>query len=85
MIYFVEFTKKADKQFSKIDKSMRERLIAVLYRCRIRPYDHAERLIGSPYFKLKVGEYRLLLDIDNRKLTIFVIEVGHRKNIYKKL
>jgi len=85
MIYSVGFTRKADKQFSKLDKTTKERIIAVIYRCRIRPYDHVERLIGSDYFKLKVGKYRILLDIDNKKLTFFVIEVGHRKNIYKRI
>lgn len=33
---------------------------------------------------IEVGDYRIIMDIDNNKLTILVLKAGHRKNIYQK-
>jgi mRNA interferase RelE/StbE len=40
------------------------------------------KLVGDPGYKLRVGDYRVIIDIDNKKLTILVLKAGHRKNIY---
>jgi len=72
------------KQLEKLEKGIRERIIKTLERIRIRPFPHIKRLVGIPYFSLRVGEYRIILDIKNKELIILVIEVGHRRNIYKK-
>ncbi|MDD5086545.1 MAG: type II toxin-antitoxin system RelE/ParE family toxin, partial [Candidatus Nanoarchaeia archaeon] len=60
------------------------RIVSTLKRIRIRPYSHIKKLVGSNYFRLRVGDYRVILDIIENKLIIHVIEVGHRKNIYKR-
>jgi len=83
-MYTIEFSKIAEKQFSKLEKDLQIRIINVLERIKIRPHSFIERLVGVPYFKLRVGNYRLILDIQQDKLIIFVIELGHRKNIYKE-
>lgn len=83
-MFDIEFSKTAFKQLSKLEKDIQSRIISVLERIRIRPYPHVKRLVGSPYFRLRAGDYRVILDIQKNKLVIFVIEVGHRKNIYRK-
>jgi len=82
-MYEIEFSITAEKQFKNLEKSIQIRILSVLERIRIRPYPHVKKLVGSPFFRLRVGEYRVILDIKNDKLIVFVIEVGHRKNIYK--
>ncbi len=42
------------------------------------------RAVDSPYFRLGVGDYRVIMDIRDNELKIFVIEMAHRKKIYKK-
>jgi mRNA interferase RelE/StbE len=81
-MYSVEFSETADKQLSKLPKEIQIRIVSSLERIRIRPQAHVLRLVGSPYFRLRVGDYRVILDIREDKLIVFVIEVGHRKNIY---
>jgi mRNA interferase RelE/StbE len=83
-MYNIEFSKTAEKRIYKLKKDIQIRIISTLERIRIRPYPHVKKLIGSPYFILRVGEYRIILDIKEDKLIIFIIELGHRKNIYKK-
>jgi len=82
-MYEVEFSLSAKKQLDKLDNNTKIRIISTLERCRIRPHASIKKLIGSPYFILRIGQYRLILDIKEDKLIIFVIELGHRKNIYK--
>ncbi len=82
-MYSIEYSKEAIKQLYKLEKETQKRIVAALDRIQIRPYPHVVKLVGCPYFRLRVGKYRVILKIVDNKLQIFVIEVGHRKNIYK--
>jgi mRNA interferase RelE/StbE len=82
-MYSVEFSKLAEKQFDKLTRDIQERIISVLERIRIRPDDFVEKLVGEPGYKLRVGDYRVFIDIIHDKLIILVIKLGHRKNVYK--
>lgn len=82
MMYDIIFSEKASKQFYKLEKLLQERIISSLERIRIRPEAYITKLVGDPAHKLRVGDYRILLDIDQGKLIILVIKIGHRKNIY---
>lgn len=77
------FTEESKKFLKKLNKQHSNRIIASLERCKIRPHAHVKKLVSSPYFRLRVGDYRVILDIKAGKLIIIVVELGHRKNIYK--
>ena len=83
-MYEVILTQKAENQLKKLEQNIQERIIAVLERVRIRPEIYFQRLVGEKLYKLRVGDYRVIADINNTKLIIFIIKVGHRKNIYDK-
>ena len=85
MSYEIFFTDTSRKQFKKLEKNVQERIIKTLERIRIRPEVHVKKLIGDPGYRLRVGEYRVIIDIYKDKLIILVIKIGHRKNIYKNL
>lgn len=78
------FSETAIKQLKKLEKNVCKRIISKLEMIRIRPEAYAEKLVGLPGYKLRVGDYRVILDIDRGNLVILVIKVGHRKDIYKK-
>lgn len=84
MTYEIFFTDKASKQLKRLEKDDRERIIKSLERIRIRPEAYVTKLIDDPGYRLRVGDYRVILDIKKEKLIILVLMVGHRKNIYKK-
>jgi len=63
---------------------MQERIISALERIRIRPETYVTKLVGDPGYKLRVGDYRVIMDIDKGNLLILVIKVGYRRNIYEK-
>lgn len=85
MTYQIFFTDKALKQLKKLEKGDQERIIKSIERIRIRPESHITKLVGDPGYKLRVGNYRIILEIEKEKLIILVLIVGHRKNIYKKI
>ncbi|MBL7206095.1 MAG: type II toxin-antitoxin system RelE/ParE family toxin [Candidatus Aenigmarchaeota archaeon] len=84
-MYNVIFSKKAGKEFDKLEKIIQKRLVSVIKRIRIRPEAFVRKLVGGPYYRLRVGEYRVILDIRKGELIILVISIGHRRNIYKSL
>ena len=81
-MYEILFSLKAKKQFLKLEKTSQERIISALERIRTRPEFFITKLVGDPGYKLRVGDYRVIMDIDKNNLIILVIKVGHRKNIY---
>ncbi|MFZ3385253.1 MAG: type II toxin-antitoxin system RelE/ParE family toxin [Candidatus Methanoperedens sp.] len=84
MTYEIIFSDKAFRQLKKLGKKIQERIIAVLERIRIRPEAYVTKLVDDPGYKLRVGDYRVIMDIENNKLKILVLKVGHRKNIYDR-
>ena len=84
--YRVVFEKNAIKQLSKIDKSQK----VMLYSYIEKTLQGTEnpRMLGSSlkgtlksYWRYRIGDYRIIADINDSEIVIIVIEVGHRKEI----
>ena len=75
---------KEKRQIKKLTSNVRDRILNSLERIKIRRFHFVKRKEGTPYYILRIGEYRVILDIKQDKLLILVIEIGHRKKIYKK-
>ncbi len=84
-MYEITFSDSALRQLKKLEKQTQERIVRVLERIRIRPEDYVQKLVGDPGYKIRVGDYRVIIDFDHEKLHILVIKVGHRKNVYDKI
>ena len=84
LLYEIVFSQKAKKQLFKLERSIQERIISALERIKIRPESYITKLVGDPGYKLRVGDYRVIMDIDKSKLLVLIIKIGHRKNIYEK-
>jgi len=84
MTYEIIFSERAYKQLKKLEREVQVRIITALERIRIRPSAHLIKLVGDPGYRLRVGEYRVIVDIDSKKLHILILKVGHRKAIYSK-
>ena len=84
MTYDIIFSDKALKQLKKLDRTVQERIITALERFRIRPGSYVTKLVRDPGYRFRVGDYRVIMDIDNNVLHILVLKVGHRKKIYDR-
>ena len=83
-MYEILFSTKAEKFLDRLDHKNRERIILAVEKLRIRPEAHITKLVGINTYKFRVGEYRLIIDLNRKELLILVIKIGHRKDIYKK-
>ncbi|MBA3045956.1 MAG: type II toxin-antitoxin system RelE/ParE family toxin [Candidatus Thermoplasmatota archaeon] len=72
------------KQMNKLDRSIVKRIYEAVDKLENDPSRWVSRLVNSPYYKMTVGDYRVILDIQGKQLRVLVVKVGHRKNIYKK-
>ncbi len=61
MTYEIFFSEKALKQLKKLNRNTQERIISALERIRIRPETYVTKLVGDPGYKLRVGDYRVIL------------------------
>ena len=84
MTYSLLYSKKAEKQLLKMETIHRQRILSVLERIRIRPHSFVVKLSSTGLFRLRVGDYRIIMKIFDTEIIILVVDVGHRKNIYRK-
>ena len=82
MTYDLLFSDLAMKQLLKLEKETRERIIAPLERIRIRPEVYVRKLVGDEGYRLRVGNYRIIVDLDKEKFIILVLRMGHRRNVH---
>lgn len=83
-MYKVVIPNDVERQLKKLDHQVQTRILSTLERIKIRPEDFVEKLVGELGYKLRVGDYRVFLDIFQDDLIILLIEISHRKNAYKK-
>jgi len=83
-MYSLIFEKRALEQFNNLEKDIKERIWNKLQQCKENPFRFLEHLEEIDGFKLRVGDYRVIVDVDNIIKIIKVLKVGHRKNIYEK-
>ena len=84
MTYRLIFSDKSVKQLEKLEKTTYERIISKLEQIQIRPFKYVKKLVGNPHFSLRVGDYRVILRITSKELVVFVVELAHRKKVYKR-
>ena len=85
LLYEIILSKRVEKFLDKLKSKDRERIILSLDKLRIRPESYLKRLVGEKSYKFRVGNYRLIVDLQKDKLLVLVVDVGHRKKIYKKM
>lgn len=78
------FDEKALEFLEKLEKTKRKRIFNRIAFTKENPLHYFERLSGRSEFKLRVGDYRVIADIDETTKKIFVLLIGQRKKIYKK-
>jgi len=85
--YRVEVTKSAAKALKKIPKSDQNRIIAKIDALAIElPDPDITKMKGNnPFHKMRIGNYRIIYEIQNKTMVILIVKIGHRKDIYRNL
>lgn len=89
MAWSIEYTETAKKRLRKLDKATAGRIVDFMD-ARIaggeNPRDTGKALSGpkfGTYWRYRVGDYRILCDIQDDVLRILVIEIGNRREVYR--
>jgi len=86
MKYSVLVERYAQKQIMKLDKKMIPLIKTAIAGLadNPRPYGY-KKLKGEDAYRIRVGDYRVIYEIDDNITMVTVVSVGHRKDLYKKL
>jgi len=79
----VEYSEESLFQLRGLDTPVAKRIIQKIESTRSDPHRFFVRLVGRTEFKLQVGDYRVIANIEESRRVIIVRSLGHRKNIYK--
>lgn len=84
MSYQLIIPKTVQKQIDKLSLNIQEKVIKTLISLKenARP-QNSLKMKNSPGYRLRVGEYRILYDINDTAQTITLRRIGHRKDIYR--
>lgn len=89
MVWKVELSRPAERDLDKLDPQIARRILAFLH-SRVAPLDDprsiGEALSGSrlgEFWKYRVGDYRIIANIEDGQLRVLVIRIGNRREIYR--
>jgi len=89
MAWAVELSEEADRELGKLDPQHRKRILKFLYQRAAKlddPRSIGEALHGSrfgEFWRYRVGDHRLICKIEDDRLIVLVLRVGHRREIYR--
>jgi mRNA interferase RelE/StbE len=82
--YRIELKKSVQKDFESIPKKDLQRIIVAIMALADNPRPpQSKKLSGLEQYRLRQGNYRILYYIEDDVLVVFVVAVGHRKDIYR--
>lgn len=84
MSWEIIWSEKSVKQLKKMDVKNAQKIFDAVQDCIKNPFQTVTRLTNSSFYRLQVGNYRVILDLQQSKMIIFVVETDHIGQIYKK-
>ena len=82
--YKIEIKKSAAKEISKLPKVVIKRIVNKIQALSEDPRPNGcKKLSGAEKYRIRIGVYRVLYSIVDEKLVIYIVKVGHRKEIYE--
>lgn len=86
----VKFSPTADRQFEKLDPSVRRSINRYILQHLVtegNPKRFGKPLTGNlkEFWRYRIGDYRLICEIQDHKLTIIALKIAHRRDVYKNI
>jgi mRNA interferase RelE/StbE len=84
MTYRVEISRRAAKAVSSLDKALRRKILAAIEGLSGNPRPvGCKKLAGQEAWRIRVGDYRVVYEIHDQTLLVLVVDIGHRREIYR--
>ncbi len=87
MAYRIELTPRAQRDFKALDGSVRGRIKQRIESLAANPYPQGIKKIEGEdeLYRLRVGDYRILYQVQGKVLLVLVVGIGHRRDIYRRI
>lgn len=82
MPFEIIWSDSASRQLQKLDRQVARRIFDKVGELARDPFRNVRRLAGEPYYRLRVGDYHVILRVRENELQVLVLKVGHRESVY---
>jgi mRNA interferase RelE/StbE len=85
MLYSIQFTPRAQRDFSTLDRAIQQRLRRHIDQLAENPFPigakklHAE----APFYRIRVSDYRVIYQVKANELLVIIVKIGHRREVYR--
>jgi mRNA interferase RelE/StbE len=85
MKYRIEFSPTAERQFKKLPKEVQARLKHRIDILAENPFPRGVKKLSAEedLYRLRIGDYRIIYQVQGKALLILILKLGHRKNVYR--
>lgn len=84
LFWTVIYAPKAEKDLESLGEELAKKVILLMDKIVLDPYRLLEKMVNSPFYKFRIGVYRVIVDIVNDKLILHVVKIKYRSQVYKK-
>jgi mRNA interferase RelE/StbE len=86
-MYTIEIREDATKAAEKLPRKMRDAIYAAVAGLadNPRPQGCKKLAYAEPLYRIRVGDYRIIYTIQDKRLVVLVIHIAHRKDVYRRL
>ena len=87
MPYRIEFAPKAERDFKALNKPIQSRLARRIDLLAVNPFPQGIRKLAGEedLYRLRVGNYRIIYQVQGRRLVVLIVGIGHRADVYRGL
>jgi len=83
-VYKVYFKESVEKDLNKIPKKDLRKILQRIKMLEDNPRPPgSEKLTGQERYRVRQGQYRIVYSIQDDELTVWIVKVGHRKQVYR--
>ena len=84
MRYSIEFVPSARRALARLPLQMRKRIQVAIDDLADNPFPPGvKKLQGEDGYRIRVGDYRVIYEVEQGRLTVLVIRIGHRREVYR--
>lgn len=83
MIYSIIYSPRAVKHLEKLSPDIAQKIIKSISELKYDPYHHAHKMKGHSEYKYRIGQYRVIIDINDKDGIIEILMIGHRSKVYR--
>ena len=82
--YSIEITASAQRQFKKLHQGFQNRILPKLFALEEHPRPFGtKKLADSNFYRLRVGDYRIIYSVDDPRKIIKILDIAHRREVYR--